>query len=327
MNTLRVGLLGCGVVGTSVARALIERRDELSASAGHELELRGIFVRSPREVEGIPSELFTQDAAALVDDSDLVIEVIGGQEIAAELVERALAKGADVVTANKELIASQGVALEELAAQHGATLCYEAAVVAAVPVIRVVGQALAGDRITSIRGVINGSTNFVLDRMRTEGQGLDEAMAEARDLGYLEADPSYDIDGHDAAAKLAILARLAFGAQVTAADVEVAGIREVDPEEIADGRAYGMRPRLVATALRGEDGEGPTLAVGPEWLGGADPLYDVEGRENRVVIETEAAGRLILSGAGAGGPETASAILGDVVMAGRGRGRRAPSDE
>ncbi len=239
-RNLKIALLGAGTVGSQVARLLLEHGDELASRAGAGLELIGIAVRdpdAPRDVE-LPRELLTTDAASLIHGADIVIETIGGLEPARTLVLQAINSGSDVITANKALLATHGPELFEAAEQVGAQLYYEAAVAAAIPIVRPLRESLAGDRINRILGIVNGSTNFILDKMDTEGWSADEAQRVARELGYLEADPSLDIEGFDAAQKAAILASLAFHTSVPLESVHREGIgiqccRLWSPERIA----------------------------------------------------------------------------------------------
>ena len=245
LTPLRVALLGCGVVGSEVARLIIGQAADLRARVGRPLELVGIAVREPdRDRGGIDSELLTTDAEALVtrEDVDLVIEVIGGIEPARSLILAAMRHGASVVTANKALLAEDGVTLFEAAEQAGTDLYFEAAVAGAIPIIRPLRESLVGDEITSVIGIVNGTTNYILDRMDTGGIGFAEALDEAQQLGYAEADPTADVEGFDAAAKAAILASLAFHTRVTGADVYREGITGVTPTDIASAHDIGNQP-------------------------------------------------------------------------------------
>ncbi len=249
LTPLRVALLGCGVVGSEVARLIIEQAEDLRARVGRPLELVGIAVRRyGRDRPGIDPELFTTDAEALVtrEDVDLVIEVIGGIEPARSLILAALRHGASVVTANKTLLAEDGAALFEAAERAGADLYFEAAVAGAIPIIRPLRESLVGDEITSVIGIVNGTTNYILDRMDTAGIGFAAALAEAQQLGYAEADPTADVEGFDAAAKAAILASLAFHTRVTGADVYREGITGITPTDIASAHEIGCVVKLLA---------------------------------------------------------------------------------
>lgn len=313
---VRLVLLGAGTVGSAVARRLRDRAERYAAHLGRPLELVGVAVRDltvPRE--GVDLSLLTTDAEGLVDRADVVVEVMGGIEPARTLLDRALRRGAHVVTANKQLLAQHGEQLSALARERGVALEHEAAVMAAVPVMSVVREALAGDEITSIRGVVNGSTNYVLDLVAREGVAFVDAVRRAGELGYLEADPTEDLDGLDAAAKIVLLARAAWGARVGLADVDRTGITGLSDADFARAAAAGRVVKLVASARPGVDGSPPQVTVRPEELAGDDPLAQVRGGTNVVVLHAVSAGELRLQGAGAGGNETASAVLADVLRA------------
>ncbi|MGC1207101.1 MAG: homoserine dehydrogenase [Ornithinimicrobium sp.] len=319
---LRIGLLGFGTVGKAVAEELITHADVYAQRAGRPLELSGVAVRDlarQRDLGLVPAELFSDDAEGVAAGADLVVEVMGGIDAAGALIEQSLRAGTPVVSANKQLIAAQGIGLHALADEHGTTLDYEAAVVAAVPVLRVVREALAGDRITSISGIVNGSTNYVLDMVARHGLGFAEAVERAAQLGYLEADPTEDLEGIDAAAKIVILARLAWGVDVGMRDVQREGIAGLTDDHFAAAAGSGQVIKLLASAWVSGDRDHPRveLAVRPVSLGVDDPLAQVRESQNAVVIEAELAGTLRLHGAGAGGAETASAVLGDIVNAAR----------
>ena len=328
---LRVALLGCGTVGTEVARLITEQASDLRARVGRPLELVGIAVRRlNRHRPGIDRDLLTTDARSLVsrDDVDLVIEVIGGIEPARSLILTALEHGASVVTANKVLLAEDGAALFAAAEQAHADLYFEAAVAGAIPIIRPLRESLVGDEITSVIGIVNGTTNFILDRMDSEGAGFDEALAEAQELGYAEADPTADVEGFDAAAKAAILASLAFHSRVRAADVYREGITEVTTADVASAREIGCVVKLLAICQLsplGPGGEERTVSVRvhPAMIPRSHPLAGVGGAYNAIFVESQSAGRLMFYGPGAGGSPTASAVLGDLVTVARNRVRGA----
>ncbi|MDQ6851915.1 MAG: homoserine dehydrogenase [Actinomycetota bacterium] len=324
-DALRVALLGCGVVGSQVVRLLDEHAGELAARIGAPLELAGIAVRRPGRHTDLPAALVTTDAAALVDraDIDIVVEVIGGIEPARSLLLSALKSGKSVVSANKALLAEDGATLHDAAASAGVDLYYEAAVAGAIPLLRPLRESLAGDRITRVMGIVNGTTNFVLSRMDATGAGFDEALAEATTLGYAEADPTADIDGFDAAAKAAILASLAFHTRVTAGDVYREGIGEVSAADMASARVMGCTVKLLAICERvrsPEDAkERVSVRVHPAMIPRSHPLASVGDAFNAVFVEAEAAGSLMFYGRGAGGSPTASAVLGDLVAVARNR--------
>ncbi|MFL4478825.1 homoserine dehydrogenase [Paeniglutamicibacter sp. ORCA_105] len=317
MKTLKVALLGCGNVGSQVARILLDHSDVLADRAGAKLELAGIAVRSleTKRDAAIPAELLTTDAAALIDDADIVIELLGGLEPAGELIRRALARGASVVTGNKALLAAQGAELNALAFESGAQLRYEAAVGGAIPILRPISDSLSGDRINKIMGIVNGTTNFILDAMDTTGAQFDDVLAEAQALGYAEADPTADVAGHDAAAKAAILASLAFHTDFAYADVHCEGITKITATDVAAAKEAGMVIKLLAIAERTQDGIG--VRVHPTLLRRTHPLAAVHGAFNAVFVEAENAGELMFYGAGAGGAPTASAVMGDTVSVAR----------
>ena len=320
-RNLRVAVLGGGSVGSQVASLLLEHSEELAARAGAGLELVGVAVRNPdaaRDTD-IPRELITTDADTLILGADIVVELIGGIEPARSYILKALNSGADVITANKAVLASFGPELFEAAEQVGAQLYYEAAVGGAIPIIRPLRDSLAGDRVKRILGIVNGTTNYILDRMDTEGDTLEEALAEATALGYAEADPTADIEGFDAAAKAAILSSLAFHTTVPLEAVYREGITSVTREQVVSARKAGYVVKLLAVCERVEaDGvEGVSARVHPALVPLSHPLAAVHGANNAVFGEAEAAGSLMFYGAGAGGVQTASAVLGDVVSAAR----------
>ncbi len=329
---LKVAVLGCGSVGSQVVRLLEEQSGDLAARIGAPLELVGVAVRrldAPREVE-LRDGLLTTDAAGLVTRADVVIEVIGGIEPARSLILAALAGGAAVVTANKALLAADGPALYAAADQAGRDLFYEAAVAGAIPIVRPLRESLAGDRVTRVLGIVNGTTNFILDKMDSSGAGFSEALEEAQELGYAEADPTADVEGFDAAAKAAILASLAFHTRVTADDVHREGISEVTAADVQSAREMGSVVKLLAIAelRRGENGESVAVRVHPAMIPRSHPLASVREAFNAVFVESEAAGQLMFYGPGAGGAPTASAVLGDLVTVARNRlaGTRGPGE-
>lgn len=320
---VRVAVLGCGVVGTEVVRSLVEHADELHSRTGTHLDLVGIGVRStatPRDPV-VPSELLTEDLPGLVRRADLVVELLGGIEPARKLILDAIGSGASVVTANKALLAAHGPQLYEAADAARSDLFFEAAVAGAVPVVRGLRESLAGDRITRILGIVNGTTNYILDAMTRSGAGFDDALATAQELGYAEADPTADVQGHDAAAKASILASLAFHTRVRLSDVHCEGITEVTAQDIAAATRMDRSIKLLSIIERvpGEAEERISARVYPALIPNTHPLASVSEAYNAVFIEAEAAGSLMFYGQGAGGAPTASAILGDVVSAGRHR--------
>ena len=315
---IRIGLLGAGSVGSQVARLLIENREELAKRVGAELELVGIAVRNKnakRDVD-LPKELITEDAESVILGSDIVIELAGGIEPAKTWIKMALNAGADVITANKALIAAHGSELTALAQQFGAQLYYEAAVGGAIPIIRPLRASLAGDKINRVMGIVNGTTNYILDQMETSGASFEDALNEAQALGYAEADPTADVEGFDAASKAAILAGLAFHSEMPVEKVYREGITSITALQIETARQAGYTVKLLAICERaGENGEGLVARVHPTLIPLDHPLAAVRGAYNAVFVEAESAGRLMFYGAGAGGKETASAVLGDLVSA------------
>jgi len=333
MDSLKIAMLGCGVVGSEVARLLTEHSDDLAARVGRPLELAGIAVRRPGRDRGhlpVDPALFTSDAQALVTrgDIDIVIEVIGGIEPARSLVLAALEAGASVVSANKALLAEDGATLFAAAEKHGGDLYYEAAVAGAIPILRPLRESLAGDRVRRVLGIVNGTTNYILTRMTESGAGFVEALEEAQALGYAEADPTADVEAFDAAAKAAILAGLAFHTNVTAADVHREGITDVTSADIASAREMGCVVKLLAIAEVSDDGRSVGVRAHPAMIPKTHPLASVGGAFNAVFVDCEAAGGLMFYGQGAGGAPTASAVLGDVVAVARHKvtGGRGPGE-
>ncbi|MCL1800019.1 MAG: homoserine dehydrogenase [Promicromonosporaceae bacterium] len=314
-----VVVLGAGVVGTEVIRGILAESGHLSSRIGVPLELKAVVVSNldkPRDPV-IPQELLTTDAETAVDGADIVIELMGGIEPAKTLITRALDRGTSVVTANKALMASHGPGLYAAAEAAGVDLLYEAAVAGAIPIIRPIRDSLAGDHVNRILGIVNGTTNFVLDQMSTQGSSLDEAVAVAQEKGFAETDPSADIDGLDAAAKAAILASLAFHSRVAIDDVATEGIRGITAEDVAWATKNDQVIKLLAAAERTDDGV--LVSVQPALIPAEHPLAAVRGAFNAVFVEAGAAGPLMFYGQGAGGKPTSSAVLGDLVTAARHR--------
>lgn len=330
--TVGVALLGIGTVGREVLRILGQAEADFTARIGGRLEVRGIAVSDlskPRD--GVDPALLTDDALGLVrrDDIDLVIEVIGGIDFPRTVVLSALKAGKSVVTANKALVAAHAIELSDAADSSGADLFFEAAVAAAIPVVGPLRRSLAGDKVNMVMGIVNGTTNFILDAMDKRGASYDEMLAEATELGYAEADPSADVDGYDAASKAAILASLAFHSPVSFDDVHCEGIRHITAEDISAARAAGCTIKLLAICERlvdDEGGESISARVYPALVPLSHPLATVSESFNAIFVVAEHAGRLMFYGNGAGGAPTASAVLGDVVAAARNvvHGGRAP---
>ncbi|KAB8183748.1 homoserine dehydrogenase [Microbispora catharanthi] len=329
---LRVALLGCGVVGSQVVRLLHEQAGDLAARVGAPLELAGVAVRRmgrKRDTDVDPA-LLTTDAEALVtrDDVDIVVEVIGGIEPARSLILAAMAHGKSVVSANKALLAEDGATIHRAARENGADLYFEASVAGAIPLLRPLRESLAGDRVRRVLGIVNGTTNYILDKMDSTGASFNDALEEAQALGYAEADPTADVEGFDAAAKAAILAGIAFHSRVTAADVHREGITEITAADVASAKGMGYVIKLLAICARSDDGRSVGVRVHPAMIPRSHPLAGVREAYNAVFVEAESAGRLMFYGAGAGGAPTASAVLGDIVAVARNRiaGTRGPEE-
>jgi homoserine dehydrogenase len=299
MSAAQIGLLGYGTVGAAFAGLIDERADAIAAASGRRPELAAVVRRSEGEFDEV------------LERSEIVVELIGGTDPAREWVLRALERGRHVVTANKQLIAQFGDELFDAAREAGVQLRFEAAVAGVVPVIRVIQESLAATEIRKVFGIVNGTTNFILSEMASTGASYAEALARAQELGYAEADPTEDVGGADAAAKMAILARLAFHAPVRLDDVSFEGITEIQPDDIAYARELGLSLKLLGVAERLEGGI--SVRVFPCFLYPGHPLAPVEGPFNAVMVEAPAITEITMSGPGAGGPETATAVLGDVV--------------
>ncbi|MBF0581046.1 MULTISPECIES: homoserine dehydrogenase [Corynebacterium] len=322
-STVGVALLGMGTVGAEVMRLIEERGDEFAARIGGRLEVRGVAVgdiNKPRP--GVSPDLLTDDALSLAqrDDIDLVIEVIGGIDYPREVVLAALQAGKSVVTANKALIAAHADELSAAADESGVDLFFEAAVAAAIPLVGPLRRSLAGDKVDAVMGIVNGTTNFILDAMYNRGASYDEMLAEATELGYAEADPTADVDGFDAASKAAILASIAFHTRVSSDDVHTEGIREISIDDIKAAKAANSTIKLLAICERLKDESGQesvSARVYPALVPLSHPLASVSESYNAVFVEAESAGGLMFYGNGAGGGPTASAVLGDVVAVSR----------
>ncbi|RDH78004.1 homoserine dehydrogenase [Mycolicibacterium moriokaense] len=335
MNQKPVGVavLGLGNVGSQVVRIIEESAEDLTARIGAPLVLRGVGVRRVADDRGVPVDLLTSDIDALVsrDDVDVVVEVMGPVEPARKAILSALEKGKSVVTANKALMAQSTGELAQAAEHAHVDLYFEAAVAGAIPVIRPLTQSLAGDTVLRVAGIVNGTTNYILSEMDSTGAEYSTALADASALGYAEADPTADVEGYDAAAKAAILASIAFHTRVTADDVYREGITKVTPADFATARALGCTIKLLSICERLTNDEGQqriSARVYPALVPLSHPLAAVNGAFNAVVVEAEAAGRLMFYGQGAGGAPTASAVMGDLVMAARNRvqGGRGPRE-
>nr|WP_197417628.1 homoserine dehydrogenase [Mycobacterium sp. GA-2829] len=328
-----VAVLGLGNVGGEVVRIIEQSAADLAARVGAPLVLRGVGVRRVADDRGVPADLLTDNIEELVsrEDVDIVVEVMGPVEPARKAILSALEQGKSVVTANKALMAQSAGELAQAAESARVDLYFEAAVAGAIPVIRPLTQSLAGDSVLKVAGIVNGTTNYILSAMNDTGADYADALADASALGYAEADPTADVEGYDAAAKAAILASIAFHTRVTADDVHREGITRVSAEDFQSARALGCTIKLLAICERlTADGAQQTVSarVYPALVPLDHPLAAVNGAFNAVVVEAEAAGRLMFYGQGAGGAPTASAVMGDLVMAARNRvqGGRGPRE-
>ena len=330
-TSVGVGVLGCGTVGSALCQLVDEHGDTIAARSGVRLRIVRVAVHNTARDRPVmfADGVLTHDADALVADPDVevVVELMGGMEPARRLIHTALEAGKPVVTANKEVLANAGAELLGAAAKSGVDLLYEAAVAGAIPLIRPLRESLAGDRLVRVMGIVNGTTNFILTRMAESGQSFSEALAEAQQLGFAERDPSADVEGWDAAAKAAIIASVAFGAQVVAGDVYREGISGISAGDIAMAARLGYVVKLLAVveavgdptaALDNDGGVAPkeiAVRVHPAMIPAEHPLAAVRESYNAVFVEGAAAGELMFYGRGAGGRPTASAVLGDLVDA------------
>jgi homoserine dehydrogenase len=298
-ESVRIGLLGRGTVGAAFAELLVERAGAVEAATGRRPEISGVLTRS----EG--------DFGAILERSDLVVELMGGTDPARDFVIAAMRAGRPVVTANKQLLAKHGDELFGVAREAGVQLRFEAAVAAVIPIVRTIQESFGVTEISKVFGIVNGTTNFILSEMAATGAGYEEVLARAQELGYAETDPSDDVSGADAAAKMAILARLAFHTPVTLSEVSYEGIEAIQPDDLAYAKELGLSLKLLGVAER-RDG-GISVRVFPCFLYRGHPLSPIEGPFNAVMVEAPAITEVTMSGPGAGGLQTASAVLGDVV--------------
>ncbi|QSO54423.1 homoserine dehydrogenase [Alicyclobacillus curvatus] len=311
-----IGLLGCGVVGSGVALALAQNQETLAARLGVSIEIRRIAIKDlvrPREAH-VNSKLLCDDWRLVINDEnvDIVVEVMGGIEPAKSAITLALQAGKDVITANKELMATHGETLQDLAQRQGRTLMCEGSVLGGVPAIHALGTYFVANRVVGIRGIVNGTNNFILSKMDEVGQGFSDALAEAQQLGYAEADPTMDVEGLDALYKLRILARLAFDIEITSS-VALSGVTDVSSEDIAFARDLGCRIRHVAEARVDRQTGTLCATVGPQFVANGDALYQISGADNFLEVMGDIVGRIGLSGPGAGALPTASAVVEDIV--------------
>ncbi len=322
MTTVRVGLLGCGNVGAALVELLDGHGAAIQARTGLALELVRVAVADPAKPRSplLTESLLTSDPREVVDDPtiEIVVELIGGIDPARALVLAALCTGKSVVTANKELVANFGLELHAAAGESGAEILYEASVGGGIPLVRPLRESLAGERITRVMGIVNGTTNYILTKMTEDGASYGVALEEAQSLGYAERDPTADVDGYDAAAKGAILATIAFGQAVVAGDVHREGIRSITAADIARARRLGFVVKLLVVAERDFE-DRISVRAHPALVPATHPLASVRDAFNAVFIEGDAVGELMLYGRGAGGRPTASAVLGDLVDAAHGR--------
>ena len=329
VRPIRIALIGAGTVGSKVASLMLEQSEDLEARSGAPLVLVGVGVKDASKLRpGIPKELITADVSGLLaKDIDIVVEVMGGIEPARTHILDAMSRGISVVTANKELLARDGATLAAAAEKNNVDLYYEASVAGAIPLLRPLRESLVGDRVQKILGIVNGTTNYILTKMDETGASFQEALAETQKLGYAEADPSADVEGHDAAAKAAIVAQLAFHTRVTIDDVYCEGISKVSASDVKAAQEMGFVIKLLAIAERLGD-ESIVVRVHPAMIPRSHPLASVREAFNAVFVEAEAAGSLMFYGRGAGGAPTASAVLGDLVAVARNRmsGRRGPGE-
>ena len=322
-ETVGISVLGLGNVGGGLVRLLRDNGDLIRERSGVQIRLASIYARSPRRAEGlnIAPSVLTSDVDASIDnpDAQIVVEVMGGTEVAERCIRRAFAAGKHVVTANKELIAKHGPQLQEAAAKAGVSLRYEASVAAALPVIRVLSEDLVGNKITAIRGIVNGTTNYILTRMADESMEFGAALDEARSLGYAEADPTADIEAYDAQYKLCILSRIVFGRRIPPQpdDIYREGITRLTKADLACARNLGYTIKLLVTAqtVQADTGIDVSLRVHPTLVPLNTPLAMARGAQNAIVIEGDRIGSLLLGGSGAGADPTASAVLADIVQA------------
>lgn len=318
-KNLNVGMLGCGVVGSNVARLLHEDSGDFAARSGATLTLAKVAVKNVSvKREHVPSSIITDDALSVVNDPsiDIIIEVMGGIEPARELLLTAIKNGKSVITANKALLGLHGAELFEAADKHGVDLYYEAAVGGAIPILRPLRESIVGDHVHRVMGIVNGTTNYILTKMDEEGSAFADVLKEAQSLGFAEADPTADIEGHDAAAKAAILAGLAFHTRVTTKDVSCEGISKISARDVAVAREMDHVIKLLAIAELTTDQQ-VSVRVHPTLISRQHPLASVRNAFNAVFVEAESAGELMFYGRGAGGAPTASAVLGDLIAIAR----------
>ena len=319
MKTLKVGMLGCGNVGSQIARLLVANKADLASRSGAQLELVKVAVKDIKaKRDGIATSLLTDDPYSVVNDPeiDLIIEVIGGISPAKELILAAFKNGKSVVTANKALLAKEGAALYQAAGEANVDLYYEAAVAGAIPILRPLRESLVGDHVTRIMGIVNGTTNYILTKMDESGTAFADALKQAQELGFAEADPTADVEGIDASDKAAILAGLAFHSRVTDKDVYREGITKITATDVKVAKAMDMVIKLLAITELTASGE-ISVRVHPALISRTHPLASVRESFNAVFVEAQSAGQMMFYGKGAGGEPTARAVLGDLVAIAR----------
>lgn len=314
MGAIRVGIAGCGTVGTGVVEILLKNKEKLKKKAGVDIEISKVAARdwSKKRFFEVPEGLRTTDWREVVRNSDIVVELIGGVGVAKELVETALREGKPVVTANKHLLAEYGRELSKLARENNTVILFEGAVGGGIPLIKVLKETLVSNEVEEIQGILNGTTNYILTRMEEENLPFEEALREAQERGYAEADPTFDVEGIDAAHKIAILASLAFGGFIDFSKVFVEGITHLDVLDLKLGRELGYRLKLLAIAKRLQNGK-VEIRVHPTFIPFSNPLSNVDGVFNGVLFKSDYLGKLKLQGAGAGAYPTATAVVQDIV--------------
>ncbi|HWR61079.1 MAG TPA: homoserine dehydrogenase [Clostridia bacterium] len=321
MEKTRIALLGLGTVGTGAWKIIRDNGRIIEKKAGCSLEVVKILVKDLHKRRGVelPAGILTVDYGSIVDDPDIdiIVEVIGGVTPAKDYILRALKAGKQVVTANKAVLAQYGSEIFETAQRHNSSIRYEASVCGGIPIINILQESLASNEIEEVAGILNGTTNYILTKMTEEGQAYETALREAQELGYAEADPSSDVEGHDAAYKLAILAHLAFGTKLGIKDIRVKGIGGLTRKDIAEAKEAGFCIKLIARARKENDGY--SLGVGPERLPLKHPLAGVSGVNNAVLVRGNAVKELMFYGQGAGEMPTGSAVVGDIIALARNR--------
>ncbi|MBB4827099.1 homoserine dehydrogenase [Sporosarcina luteola] len=316
-NEINIGLLGFGVVGSGVAKILHEHRDDLSHKLGVPVKINKVLVKDVNKKRNtdLPAEIFTTDLDEIIADPaiDLIVEVIGGTNEAKQAIERSLRAGKGVVTANKDVMAQSGLELLQLADENRCDLFYEASVGGGIPLIRTLEDGLASDRIRALTGIVNGTTNFILTKMKHEKKTYEEALKEATELGFAEADPSADVDGIDAARKMVILASLAFSTDVSMEDVFVRGMKEIRTGDLELAEQFGYTIKMAGSAKKDEDGI--EVAVEPVFVPNSHPLASVNNEFNAVYVYGDAVGETMFYGPGAGSLPTATSVTGDIIAA------------